>query len=61
MVCVPTPAVTGSKVPLEVLVIPFPLHVPPGSAALSVTDDALSQNGPAGVIVASSKVVIVSV
>ena len=42
----------GSKVPL--LVIPFPLHIPPGSAAVKLTGVALEQKGPAGLIVASA-------
>ena len=51
--CVPMPAVAGSKVPTDVLVIPVPLQVPPVVAAVSVTTLSLMQNGPAGVIVAS--------
>ena len=52
--CVPTPAVAGSKVPADVFVIPVPLQVPPAVAAVSVAALSLMQNGPAGVIVASS-------
>ena len=50
---VPAPAEDGSKVPAKGSVIPPPDHVPPGSTAVNVTGILLSQNGPAGAIVAS--------
>ncbi len=52
----PTPATAGSKAPVAPLVIPVPDQVPPGSAAVKITDGAFTQNGPAGVIVASQVV-----
>lgn len=61
MVNVPAPAVAGSNVPAEALVIPVPLHVPPGEAAVKVTEVALAQKGPAGVMVASKSVFTVIV
>lgn len=51
----------GSNVPVVALVIPVPLHVPPGVAALSVTAAAVLQNGPAGVMLASAVPVMVMV
>jgi hypothetical protein len=51
MECKPGPAIEGSKVPVEVFVIPAPLHVPPGLAAVKVTTGSLLQYGPAGLIV----------
>ena len=54
MVCVPTPAVAGSNVPLAALVIPLPLHVPPAVAPVKFTEGSLIQYGPTGVIVASA-------
>ena len=53
IVCVPAPAVKGSKVPKPGSVIPFPLHRPPGSTAVKFKIGSSSQNGPTGVIVAS--------
>ncbi|MPM65883.1 hypothetical protein SDC9_112787 [bioreactor metagenome] len=47
------PAVAGSNVPFEVLVIPVPLHVPPEVAAVRSTAVPLKQNGPAGSMLAS--------
>ena len=38
------------------LVIPVPLQTPPGSTADKVKAEAFSQNGPAGVMVASHEV-----
>ena len=46
MICVPIPAVAGSKVPFEAFVIPVPLHVPPAVAA-----DKLKEAAPTHTIV----------
>lgn len=51
MVCVPTPAVPGLNVPFVVLVIPGPAHVPPETDAVKFIAVALTQNGPAGLII----------
>jgi len=53
MVCVPAPAVAGSKSPVAALVIPVPDHTPPASTAVRVIDGSEVQNGPTAVIVAS--------
>ena len=57
--CVPTPATAGSNAPVDGFVIPVPDQVPPGSAAVKITDAAFAQNGPAAVIVALAPLVIV--
>ena len=46
-------SVADPKLPVEALLIPVPLHVPPGLAAVSVKGREDWQNGPAGVIVPS--------
>jgi hypothetical protein len=38
IVCVPTPAVEAENVPVAPFVIPFPVHVPPGSNAVKFID-----------------------
>jgi hypothetical protein len=48
--CVPAPAVAGLNEPAAL--VPGPLHVPPGVAAVKLTADAVMQKGPAGVIAA---------
>ncbi len=53
----PGPVNVGSKVPAIGSVIPVPLQVPPGSAAVKLKGTAVSQNGPAHVIVASATAV----
>ena len=45
--------VAEPKLPVEVLLIPVPLHVPPAEADTSVTGKSDWQNGPAGVMVPS--------
>jgi hypothetical protein len=50
IVCDPAPAVTGLNIPVEVLVIPVPLQVPPEVAADRVTAASISQKGPTGLI-----------
>ena len=45
--------VVDPKLPVEVLLIPVPLHVPPAVAAVKVNGREDWQNGPAGVIVPS--------
>ena len=54
MVHVPGPATAGLNVPALVLVIPVPLHVPPGWAAVRFNAGELEHNGPAGLMVASA-------
>ena len=53
IVNVPTPADAGVKVPATASVIPVPLQVPPGVAAVRLNGASVVQKGPAGVIVAS--------
>ena len=53
MVHEPAPATLGENVPVAAFVIPVPLHVPPGCAAVNVAGTSFRQKGPAGVIVAS--------
>ncbi len=55
MMWLPVPAIAGSNVPAFASVIPVPLQVPPGVAAVRVTAVSVSQNGPAGVMVASGE------
>lgn len=49
---VPTPADVGLKVPVVLLIMPVPDHVPPAVAADNVTEAAFAQKGPAGAMVA---------
>ena len=49
---VPAPAVAGLNVPVAVLVMPVPLHVPPPVAAVKFVVGSDKQKGPDGVIVA---------
>ena len=48
----PAPDTEGSNVPVAALVIPAPLHVPPGTDAVRFVAGLVIQKGPAGVIVA---------
>ena len=54
IVKVPTPATVGLKVPILISVIPDPDQIPPGDTALRTTAASNWQNGPTGVIVAST-------
>ena len=60
MVNVPTPATTGSKVPLAEFVIPVPLQVPPATEAFKFTARLPLQNGPAGLTLTVVEFVIVT-
>ena len=54
IVCRPIPAIAGLNVPVDEFVIPVPDHVPPRSTEFKITYASSSQNGPAGVIDAST-------
>src|SRR4051812_36373957 len=52
MVWIPVPATAGSNVPAVPLVMPVPVHVPPGEAAVMLNAGELMHFGPTFVIVA---------
>lgn len=53
----PAPAVAGLKVPVDALVIPVPLHVPPAGEATILNAAVPVQTAATGVIVAVPPVV----
>jgi len=58
--CEPYPAISGLKIPLFILVIPFPLHIPPGLTVSNTNSSSFSHKSGNGVILASGIVSTIS-